>query len=178
METIRNTRGLSLIEMLCAVLLVGLLGMGMVTGVGLAQKQFVKSLQRSEAPQLFSTIETLLTNELKYTTDIDVDENGNVLTVYSNTYALHRAKTAIVSIDKEYQETSDYGYIAFGNGGQYNPILGEASYPNGLGAKVTTLTYSKENSLFTVTLDIGAKGQSIFSETFNVRALNNVGVNQ
>ena len=60
--------GFTLIEMLCVVILVSLLSMGMATGVSLAQKEFKKSMQRAQAPQLFTTLESILTNELRYTT--------------------------------------------------------------------------------------------------------------
>ena len=167
-------KGFTLVEMLCVVLLISLLSMGMVTGVSLAQRQFVKSMQRSQAPQLYTTLESLLTNELRYTTDITVDSNGTVETMYSTTYAIKESLTKIVSLDEDDQETSGYGEIAFGNGGTYNKVLGSSAYPHGLGA-IVSITYN--GTYFTVDLDVGSDTTgSIVQDTFDVKPLNTMTV--
>ena len=63
--------------------------MGMATGVSLAQKEFKKSMQRAQAPQLFTTLESILTNELRYTTGFKA-QGKNVESFFSVTYALKK----------------------------------------------------------------------------------------
>ncbi|MEE1411211.1 MAG: type II secretion system protein [Bulleidia sp.] len=160
--------GFTLIEMLCVVILVSLLSMGMATGVSLAQKEFKKSMQRAQAPQLFTTLESILTNELRYTTGYTV-QGENVETFFSVTYALKKDLTSVVTVD---EDGNGYGQIVFKAGETYKPVLGQSAYPDGLGAKVTRITWT--GSYFTVHLEVGSNSSSgaLIEGDFDVIPLN------
>lgn len=161
--------GFTLIEMLCVVILVSLLSMGMATGVSLAQKEFKKSMQRAQAPQLFTTLESILTNELRYTTGFKA-QGENIESFFSVTYALKKDLTSVVSVDEDGNVIDGYGQIAFKAGETYKPVLGQSAYPDGLGAKVHSITWT--NNHFTVDLDIGSGTESYIREFFDVIPLN------
>lgn len=178
LNKIRSNKGLTMVELLCATLIMLLVSAGMVSGVQLAQRQYLKSVRNSEAQVLYSTIQAILTNELRYTTHVQYTDNGTneVATFYSVTYAVKHHDTALVSLNKNSVET-DYGELALGYDGEYNRILGSASYPNGLGARAR-LEYDRNNKIFTVYLTISFNNRPYLEEqSFQVMALNNVRIN-
>lgn len=177
MNKIKNSKGFTMIELLVSTLIVVLVSIGLAAGVALANRQFIKMNRYSEAQELYSTLNTLLTNELRYTNSV-VIKNGNVDSFFSVTYALKNERTSLVVLDEDGNETLlDYGQLALGNNGQYNRLVGSASYTSyNLGAKAV-VTYDADKKLFTVDLDIGeVGGDSIVRDTFNVRAMNTVSV--
>lgn len=173
-----NSKGMSLTETLCAVALVALVSLLLATGVSLANKQYKSSIRLSEAQDLYVTLESLLTNELRYTNSVTLKNNKEVDTFFSVTYALKNADTGLCVLDKDGNITSGFGQLAIGDeeSESYNRLLGTASYANDLGAKAI-IYYDSTKSLFTVELDVGIiNGDSIINKTFNVRALNNINV--
>lgn len=176
----KNTSyGFTLTEMLCTVLLVSLVSTMLVTGVLMRSKQYNRSIRISKAQQLNLTIETILTNGLKYTNRIE--ENGQVKMIYSTTYALSNDLNAISILKNDKDEAvSDgkYGQLSFTDGTSYNRVLPKGSYAKELGVKITSLTYDQSQKCFHVTMDIGTdKIGSLISENFVVRALNPVTIN-
>ncbi len=173
---LNNNHGMTLTEVLCATLLVGLVSLCLATGVTLASKQFTSSIRLSEAQELYATLESLLSNELRYTNEVRLTDTNKVDTFFSVTYALKEAKTKLYALDQAGNVTNDYGELALGDeeSKSYNRLLGNASYTNKLGAKAT-ITYNQEKQLFTVNLDIGVVGgDSVVQKSFDVRAMNNV----
>lgn len=178
MNKLKNQKGMSLGELLVAILIMLLVSMGLVTGTALSQKQFFQSTQESEAQQLYSNLYTLIGNELRFASEA-LDESGNpvtngeVDTFFSVTYALKSDKTKLVSLDEDGKETDDYGQLALGNNGTYNRLLGTASYTTyDLGAKAS-INYNKGTNMFTVSLEIAnSSGESLVDNSFSVRALN------
>lgn len=176
MNKLKNNRGMSIGELLVATIIMLLVSVGLVTGVTLSSKQFVQSLRQSEAEELYSTLSTLITNELRYTNSLTLKNNNEVDTLFSVTYALKSKKTSLVTLDENGDELSyGYGQLAFGNDGEYNRLVGSASYTSyNLGANAK-IAYDKDKNLFTVNLDIGIiDGDSIVSHSFDVRSINNI----
>lgn len=180
MNKLMNHKGLSLGEILVSVAIVALVSIGMLTGVILSNNQLTKQMRLSQANELYTTLSSLISNELRYTKEVDLKGNTNTVdTFFSVTYALKEYKTGFVSLDEEGQESNGYGDVALGSDNEYNRIIGSAAYGQyDLGAKVDSFTYDSEKEMFTVTLDIGVKnGDSILKETFHVRAINTPTVN-
>lgn len=177
MKKIKNNSGMSLGEMLVATLIMVLVSIGLATGVALSNKEFIYSIRQSEAQEIYSTLSNLLTNELRYTRQVEYKEGSSeeVKAFFSFTYNVESSLSEIVIIDKDDKVvTDDYGYLSLGNENTFNKVLGASSYPNNLGAKVT-IKYNQTNKLFTVDLDIGViGGSSIINKTFNVRSINNI----
>lgn len=180
MNKIMNNIGMTLTELLAATLIMLLVSMGVATGVALSNKEFTYSIKNSEAQELFSTLQTILSNELRYTSNVQYDTNGNVTYFFTNTYALTKKATYLVVITtdddgNETETTTEYGEVAFGSDGTYNRVIGSGNYSYGLGAKINKLTYDVTSKVFTVELAIGTNDNgSIIDKTFNVRALNMV----
>ena len=172
----RNSQsGFTLTEMLCTVLLVVLISMGLARGVALASTQYVRSLRYSSSYQLFTNLQTLISNELKYTNRITLGDDNEVNQFYSVTYALKNTDTRLYVLDSDGKETEGYGQIAIGNGSDFNYLLSSKAYSDSLGAKCK-ITYSKVDKLFTVTLSVGVNDDDIpyIEQTFSVRPMGDI----
>lgn len=178
-KRIKKNKGFTLTEMLCVVILLGLVSVGMVTGIDTGSRQFKKSVRISEATTLYSTLQTILSNELRFTNLRTMElEGNNVKTFYSMTYAIQDNPTGLYVLDSK-QEKADvpltngtYGQLAVGDGTTFNRLLGKSSYTHNLGAKAS-ITYHSAGQYFTVDLDIGIVGtnDSIVHKQFDVRNL-------
>lgn len=170
-----NNKGFTLIELLAAILIVSLVSGGLVTGIVLSNNQYKNSIRQSEANELYNTISSLLTNELKYTNKIKMDETTKeVKSFKSISYQIDESSlcTIYVLYESGYPAGDNYGRIALGDNDKKNYLLGNAAYTNDLGAKIHSITYDRTQKLFTVDLDIGYNDKSIVRNEFNVRALN------
>ena len=173
----KNKSGFTLVEMLCSVLLIGLISAGLARGVSLAFYQYKRSVRHSSSYQLFTTLQTIISNELKYTNKITLDENDNVDKFYSVTYALKGNLTSLYILDQNEKVTDGYGEVAFGDGKDYNYLLSSKSYSDSLGAKCN-ITYDESSKIFTVELKIGVNDEEnpYIEQTFSVRSIENVSV--
>ena len=171
-----NNKGFSLIELLAAIVILSLVTGGLVTGVILSSNQYKESIRQSEASQLYNTICSLLTNELRFTNKISYKEGttNEVEAIKSVSYQIDESNLCKIFVlyESGYDAGDDYGRIALGDNDKKNYLLGNAAYTNDLGAKIHSITYDDTNKLFTVDLDIGYKDKSIIRNKFNVRALN------
>lgn len=166
---------MSLAEMLCAVLILLLASGGMTAGIGLAQKSFVRSLRSSEAQELSSTLESLLTNEFRYTSDVTL--NGDTVLDYrSVVFNVGDRHVKLVSVDENnYQRL--YGELSLLShdseyGDEYYHLLSSAAYSKGLGANAC-VSFNRDSKVFTIVLKIADAQYNVISEKhFDVRALN------
>lgn len=182
MNKLRNSNGMTLSEVLVATIIMLLVSMGLVTGVALSNKQFVSSIKSSEAEELYSTLSSLISNELRYTTNIITNgtsqEGYKVVGFTSSTFSPSSGDSYIVLLDKDGRKLSidTYGQIALGNDETFNRLLGAAAYTYNLGAKIT-IYYNSSTNTFKVNLEIGTiNGDSVITNRpFTVRALNTIG---
>lgn len=174
-KKLKNNKGMTLTEMLAATIIMLLVSMGLASGVALSNKEFTSSIKQSEALELYSTLSSLISNELRYTSSAKYND-GEVSCIFSVTYAIKNGYPSIVVLDDAGSEVdSEYGELAFGYNRTFNRIIGSASYTYNLGAKINSFTYNPGLEVFTVDLAIGEKGTNnspIIEKTFNVRALN------
>lgn len=170
-----NSKGFSLIELLAAILILSLVSAGLVTGIILSNNQYKDSIRQSEASELYNTISSLLTNELKYTNQVELKAGTNKVEAFKSiSYQIDESNLCKIYVlyESGFDAGGNYGRIAFGDDDKKNYLLGNAAYTNDLGAKIHSITYDDTNKLFTVDLDIGYKDKSIIRNNFNVRALN------
>lgn len=180
MNKLKNSIGFTLSEVLVAVLIMVLASIGMVTAVVLSNNQLTKQTRLSEANELYTTLSSLITNELRYTGEISL-ENGNnyVSSFYSSTYAQKNTTVnpSLVLVDEEGNIVSnDYGYLALGSEKPYKLLVGVSTYGSyDLGANAK-IQYNQSLNLFTVTLKIGVitTKEQLLSYTFNVRPMNTI----
>lgn len=167
-----NARGMSFVEMLCAVLIFLLVSGGMTTAVSLATRQYQKSMRDSESKILCSTLATVISNELAYTTEIKFDAAGNVTQFQSQNYTIEGNLSTLMTDESG---ENGYGQILLGNSTNTSEsmnILGKAAYTNGLLAKIESLTYDNATHYFTAELSIGYKGSEYLSYQFQVMNVN------
>ena len=154
-KKISGKQGFSFSEMLIATLII-LLVTGILTAtVALASDHFQKSMRSSESKVLASTLKTIFISELAYTTEVRTDGSGNVTEFQSQNYSI---EGAISSVGVSDPDAGGYGKIIFYNANDTEEslkVLGDGSYPNGIGAKVTSLTYDKEAEDFKLVLEVG-----------------------
>ena len=153
--------GFSLSEMLTATLILLLVSGILTATASLAMGHFQKSTRSSEANVLASTLKSVFLSELAYTTEVQTDHSGsdgisgNVLKFQSQNYSI---EGAISSVGVSDPDAGGYGKIVFYNADDPSEslkVLGDGSYPNGIGARVEQLTYDAANQDFTLTLEIG-----------------------
>lgn len=180
MNKLKNNKGFTLTELLAATLIMLLVSLGLATGVALSNKQFVVSIRESEAEELYSTLETILTNELRFTNDVVLKNNNEVKSFYSVTYNVKKGETSLLVLDNEDKAVigDKYGQLALGNSSSNcNRLIGSGNYSYDMGAKANII-YDINKKIFTVTLSIGRNVDTapIVSHTFNVRPLNDITV--
>lgn len=172
-----NKKGFTLGEMLVTVLILLLATSGMVTTIALASGQFNSSVRESEAQILCSTLKTIISDELCYTTEIHTDSSGNVTSYQSQNYVQEKA---LGTLTTDGRGSNGYGLIAVGsaeNADDIAVILGKGSYTRGMLAKVTSFSYDSSKFLFTVTISIAYGDTEITTETFQVRNVNKIVAN-
>ncbi len=169
-----NNKGLSMVELLCATLILLLVSGIMVMGIGFAYREYDKSMRESESKVLCSTITTVINHELAYTMTIYTDQSGNVKKFQSPSFAMEDSPGMIMTDAKR---KGDYGHIIIGNPEDVDEsmaILGKSAYTYGLLAKVKSLTYDNATHIFTVELALGYKGEEYLSTRFQVKNVNEI----
>ena len=81
---------MTLVELLCALAVVLLVSAGMVLGVSLAVRSYERSVAGSEAQVLCSTLETIVSDELRYAGTLKYDEGGENARFLTVVLQLHR----------------------------------------------------------------------------------------
>lgn len=184
MNKLKDSKGFTLTELLVATIIMLLVSLGLATGVALSNRQYINSIRQSEAQELYSTLSSVISNELRYTTKVYIDSSVSASTdgakingFYSKTYSpsSSNSKPYILIIDENGNETTDFGQLAIGQASNYNRVLNSAVYSKNLGVKVK-IYYDEYNNLFNVDLEVGViNGDTIISNRwFSVRALNEI----
>lgn len=145
-----DSRGLTLVESLCTVVILILLGLMLNTGLNLAVKTYHDVTADSETQLLLSTAVAALSDELRYARSVQADGGGQLVSYNSTSYGDN------VTI------TYDTGQILAGG----MRLLPAGAYRNGL-YEVTQLdiTYTDASSLFTIFLKVAEAGGTISAET-------------
>ena len=154
-----------------------LVSAGMASGVQFAFNQYSKALRISESHVLYSTLQVVIGDELRYTEIIKTDDTGKV-TEYQGSSA-YRSKygegSSLISVDEDgnYLGEGAFGQIAYGQTSgtaetSRKKLLSDAAYTRDLTARVSSVTYDEDNCYFTVKLEIGYKDETLISEEFNV----------
>lgn len=142
-----DDRGLTLVESLCTVVILILLGLMLNTGLNLAVKTYHDVTAGSETQLLLSTAVAALSDELRYARSVQVD--GDRLKSYNST-----------SYGDNVTITYDTGQIFVGG----MRLLPAGAYRNGL-YEVTQLDIKYTAPYFTVSLKVAEAGGTISAET-------------
>ena len=168
----KDSRGLTLVEMLCAVVILVLLGLLINTGLQLAVHSYQEVTAQEELELLAASLSDALADDLRYAkTPIKAARGDTLLEYHSERYNISGTTSTKLSIgkgeenggkDKGQLYANDYRVLpsgAYGSGGAY--IIPED------GLKITY-----ENGLFTVDLTVKQAAGDLFAKAhFTVRRL-------
>ena len=158
--TSKAKSGFTLVEMLCAIIVLMLVGMLMVSGVRLSLQSFAASVSRSEAQVLCSTLKTAVSDELRYAGTLK-QEPGQSIGFFSQNYG--EAAFAGFSSDEN-------GQVLLGG----KKLLPSRAYPYGLRAQVALTAYDPDTRIFSVEITVQDSGgtNTLAQTQFEVRQLN------
>lgn len=87
-KKLRSERGLTLVELLCTVVILMLLGLMLNTGLQMAMRSYQDMTAQSEVQMLLSTLSDALADDLRYATDVttksDTESGQKLLDCYSS----------------------------------------------------------------------------------------------
>ncbi|MDO4516820.1 MAG: prepilin-type N-terminal cleavage/methylation domain-containing protein [Bacillota bacterium] len=146
--------GMSLSELLVAILILSLVSLGVAVGVSSAMRVYQQSVELSDAQTLSSTLATAIMDELRFARDVSGTDNPSFT---SATFGEG------VSLDVD-----DNGYVTVGG----QRLVGTGAYAGYLQAEKPDITY--QNGIFQVILTINGKSDDQVREVeFSVVPINN-----
>ena len=152
MGRLKDNKGMSIVELLSAIAVMVLVTAMLVTGVRLGVKAYTKSM--SEAQILCTTLTTAVSDELRYAGTINVDNNGNMISFFS--------QNGLGTF------TSDEGIVQLAG----KPLLSKSAYPYGLKAEVTVTMNS--NRVFKAKVTVKSKNDiELSGNEFEVKPIKN-----
>lgn len=160
MNKLRDRRGFTLTELLCAVLIVLLVSALLTVGVRFAGRTYNSSMQLSEAQELCSTLTSVISDKLRFCGTVTPGADGAWTTSSFRTWARGGRGRRL-------------------SGGCRRPahlgstkLLSSAAYPRGLRVRDVSLRYDSASGIFTVTLQVGTVDSTLAETDFEVRRLN------
>ncbi len=154
--TLRACAGFTLVEMLCAVIVVVLLSGLLATGVKLAVDSYSKEVSHSESKVLCSTLRTLASDELRYAGTVDA--SGQQIVFFSQNYG-----------EGVGFSQNDDGQVLLGG----NKILSEKAYSYGMKASISLRSYDESTRVFRVNVQVTDTSDNVLSTSdFEVQRLN------
>ena len=148
MNKLRDRRGFTLTELLCAVLIVLLVSALLTVGVRFAGRTYNSSMQLSEAQELCSTLTSVISDKLRFCGTVTPGADG--------------------SLDHIFIQDLGSGQLTLGS----TKLLSSAAYPRGLRVRDVSLRYDSASGIFTVTLQVGTADSTLAETDFEVRRLN------
>lgn len=153
MKKLRNKGGFTLVEMLCALLVLVLASAAMIMEISFATRTYKESMDVSNAQVLCSTLSATAGEELRYadgTPTTDVSGNLQFSSIHYGSAAFSQDENGQVKLGEE-------------------KILSPAAYPNGLKGSVE-LSY--KGNAYTVSIKVtSAGGAELAKNTFVVEPL-------
>ena len=161
MKKLRGSRGVTLTETLCTVLIVLLISAMLAVGVRFAVRTYRESMELSETELLCSTLTAAISDKLRYCGSVEESEEGGVSKIFIQNVGSVAEKGDTFQVDED-------GHVTLGG----KKLLSASAYPRGLKAKEVTLTYNRNTDIFGVTIQI-TDGSRVLAETeFEVKRLN------
>ena len=102
----KKKAGLTMVELLCALAVLLLVAACMVVGVSLAVRSYDRSLASSEAQVLCATLQTTVSDELRYSGTLFYDQTGRLTGFFSQEHGGEDAKDGF--------QTDENGQILLG----------------------------------------------------------------
>ena len=151
-EKLRSQRGMTLTEVLVALIILSLVTVGIATGVGASVRVYRQATEASDAQMLVSTLSAALMDELRYARDVGGSADAPTFT--SDTFG----EGSSVGVTD--------GRIIVGG----EKLLSDAAYA-GLRVKTADVTYADGVFQVELTVQSGTEDRDVRTASFEVRAL-------
>lgn len=161
MNKLRDRRGFTLTELLCAVLIVLLVSALLTVGVRFAGRTYNSSMQLSEAQELCSTLTSVISDKLRFCGTVTPGADGSLDHIFIQDLGSVEGEGAAFQVDAD-------GQLTLGS----TKLLSSAAYPRGLRVRDVSLRYDSASGIFTVTLQVGTADSTLAETSFEVRRLN------
>ena len=148
---LRSRQGMTLTEVLVALLILSLVTVGVAAGVGASVRVYRQATEASDAHMLASTLSTALMDELRYARDIQADGSFT-----SDTFG----EGSLVGVTD--------GRITVGG----EKLLSDAVYAGLRVKNPITVTYADGVFQVELTVQSGTEDRDVRTASFAVRALN------
>ncbi len=157
LKKLRSKRGMTLTELLAAVLLLGLIGMVLGGGVVMVKNVYQRTQEKANAQQALAVTAQLMTDELSSALEVKTSSSGadavNPLFRSGNSHLWMRfgvssdenGGVAGTGIEKWYGESAAEGYSD-----SKTALLTNGSIPDGYCTSFESYTYSSDTSCFTI----------------------------
>lgn len=161
MNKLRDRRGFTLTELLCAVLIVLLVSALLTVGVRFAGRTYNSSMQLSEAQELCSTLTSVISDKLRFCGTVTPGADGSLDHIFIQDLGSVEGEGAAFQVDAD-------GQLTLGS----TRLLSSAAYPRGLRVRDVSLRYDSASGIFTVALQVGTADSTLAETSFEVRRLN------
>lgn len=161
MNKLRDRRGFTLTELLCAVLIVLLVSALLTVGVRFAGRTYNSSMQLSEAQELCSTLTSVISDKLRFCGTVTPGADGSLDHIFIQDLGSVEGEGAAFQVDAD-------GQLTLGS----TKLLSSAAYPRGLRVRDVSLRYNRASGIFTVALQVGTADSTLAETDFEVRRLN------
>lgn len=167
----KDSRGFTLVETLCAVAILVMLGLLINTGLHLAMRSYRDITAQEELELLAASLSDALADELRYAQRVETEPGNTLARYHSERYNMEDTNATTV-IERKEEDGQLYANVyrilpsgAYGNGAYIIPEKNDEGDPG------FVITY--ENGLFTVDLTVKqAEGDLSARAHFTVRCLN------
>lgn len=86
MSRLKSSRGMTFMELLCAVLILMMSTALVLVGVNLALTTYRANMEASEAQVLYSTLTTVISDKLRYCGTVETAEDGTITQIFAQGY--------------------------------------------------------------------------------------------
>ena len=156
-QKLRDSRGMTLVELTAAALVLSLLALLLHTGLLMAQSSYQTMTAQSESQLLLSTLTDLLSNELRYARDV-VTDSGQLTRYTSVNYG--RNTTLALSGQGQLEANGRL-------------MLSAGAYGSGdYRIDRCAISYEAATGIFQVTLRVAGPRDISQETTFSIRCLN------
>lgn len=160
MKKLRSRGGMTLTELLCAVVIVFLLSGLLAVGVRFAARAYRQSMAVSQAQVLSSTLTAAVSDKLRYCGSVSPDGDQIFIRDMGSVEGDEKGEVFRVSAD---------GELLLGE----NKLLGSRTYPQGLQVEDFHMEYDSTGGIFRVSFRIAdSGGTELAAAEFEVKRVN------
>ncbi len=157
MKKLRNNRGMTLTELLMAILIVSISTSLVGVGIRLAVNSYKACMEVSQAQMLCSTLTADISDKLRFSGSVR-ETSGNIDEIFIQ----ELGKVANFAVNRDGILTLDG-----------RPIINSGAYPRGLKLSDFSIKFDSDTNIFTVKFNvINDQSNTVISQEFQVKKIN------